>query len=299
MQQLTTIIDLCENPSIRRVQKLAKAIYGLDISRDSVALPNTEPMARVGLKAEYPDCWSIFLITKTQYQKLRKIWGDKIADRWAHRLINDNNFWYWWQELLDSTTAFGDRRSIDWSVKHAELMPVPEIATLYGATIALEMTLMAIERVKVEHPEPEAGVKYPVDSLEWRKFKKEKYESECVERAYTKEQLLEYFTNFWIAVSKRGDNYLENLRCAVNGALNAPLSQKPFYTSCENNFRHFLHNLEGFKTKAPYRIAITAPPELPLRSVELEGALIKYGYSEVKIAVNCGLLNSYAKNDSN
>lgn len=293
--QLAIIIDRCENPSIRRVQKLAKAVYGLDIERGKIELPLNNQVKRVGLKAEYPDCWSIFLIAKTQYQKLRKIWGDDIADRWAHQLTNDDNFWYWWQELLDSTTAFGDRRSIDWRTKYAELTLVPEIATLYDATIAREMMLMAIERVKVEHPEPEVGVKYPIDSPEWRKFKREQYERECVERAYTEQELLEYFTNFWVAVAKRGEDYLANLRRAVNGSPDAPLSQKPFYTSCENNFRHFLHNLEGFKHKAPYRIVVTSPPQLPLRSMELEGALIKYGHSRVKIAVTCGLLNSYAQ----
>jgi len=295
MQQLTIIIDRCEKPSIRRVQKLAKAIYGLDVDRDNIVLSTTEPMARVGLKAEYPDCWSIFLIAKTQYQKLRKIWGDSIADRWAQQVANSNtNFWYWWQQLLNSTTAFLDRAAIDWQEK--SITP-HELATLYDESISREMVIMAIERVKIESPEPQVGVKYPINSPEWRKFKKEEYERKCIDRAYTKEQLLEHFTEFWIAVAKRGNGYLENLRRAVNGTSDTPLSQKPFYTSCDNNFRHFLHNLEGFKHKAPYRIVVTSAPELPLRSMELEGALIKYGYSEVKIAVTCGLLNSYAKND--
>ena len=99
----------------------------------------------------------------------------------------------------------------------------------------------------------------------------------------TSRELLLYFSQFWQEVWKnRGGRYYENLRRQV---VSENSTNKPFYVATEKNFRHFLHNLEKFKTTGNWRIPIhpgvSVAPEAPLPSF-LEEVCQKYGWQELK-----------------
>ena len=95
-------------------------------------------------------------------------------------------------------------------------------------------------------------------------------------------ELLLYFGKFWGEVyERRGATYWLNLKRQL---VNETLTNKAVYTATEKNFRHFLHNLESFKTTGSWRIPIYAgviAPEAPLPEF-LEGALRDYGWHQLR-----------------
>jgi hypothetical protein len=96
-------------------------------------------------------------------------------------------------------------------------------------------------------------------------------------------ELLNYFGVFWREVYRsRGRKYYEDLKRQL---VSESLTNKPFYSASEKNFRHFLHNLEKFKTTGSWRIPIhpgvTIAPEAPLPSF-LEESVQKYGWKALR-----------------
>jgi len=95
-------------------------------------------------------------------------------------------------------------------------------------------------------------------------------------------ELMLYFSNFWREVyERRGRTYWLNLKRQL---VSETLTNKAIYSATEKNFRHFLHNLERFKTTGSWRIPIYSggiAPEAPLPEF-LEGALRDYGWHQLR-----------------
>jgi hypothetical protein len=111
-------------------------------------------------------------------------------------------------------------------------------------------------------------------------------------------ELLNYFGVFWREVYRsRGRKYYEDLKRQL---VSESLTNKPFYSATEKNFRHFLHNLEKFKTSGNWRIPIhpgvTIAPEAPLPS-PLEESVQKYGWKALKDIVILASLQPLPKSE--
>lgn len=287
--------------SVSRIKRIAKAAYGVELNpkvigqitdEAGIATPRREPTG--DLRDAYPDKWSILLEARSFWVRVRRYWGDDaaLALEYAVRRATAEQ----WRGLSEqfgayTTPAIRDRASINLT---AVSKAVPQLESLYSWELQRDLYLQGFEQEFAANPEPKTGAKFPLPTAEWEAFKVEQYRQDSIKvfdrEIGSEEKLIEFFAEFWQEVYRnRGDRYFENLRHSFVGS-GQSVYQHPFYSATQNNFRHFLHNLNGFRTKAPWRVVVMQDPEMPLPML-LEGALAKYGWKKVQSMAAIAILS--------
>lgn len=303
-QAILGIYSKCDRPTATRIRKLALSVYGVEVTNAEIievveggGHGNIERVAieRQGIDKEYPDAWSIFNETVTAYKLLRRIWGEEIADRFAVevREFNGVSIWSWREELIAATCSIELRREINWV---SPAVSASELLDKFDEFTVRQMISMAIDRQRKQDPEAQKGSDYPLITPGYWEAKEAKFKADCLEKAWTEQEVIAYFSDFWSEVrSKRGDRYTEELRRGLSGFVGESGNHtKGFYGATELQFRHFLFNLAGFRSKGSYRVILTDQARNTAENgrlkMALEGALIKYGWMRVHSFVLLGML---------
>jgi hypothetical protein len=325
---LLSIYLAAPNAQINRIRKLTKSIYNCEFTEQQIidklkdhlgVSPNESPVERVGLFIDFPDCWSILLLAKTQFKNLCKIWGDEFAADWFSQLQKtydpsqpnlEADFWWLYLQLEKATAPIHDRQSavLERDPNHQLRELHQFLKDNYGFELVYEMVCAAtvVEWNQRERDSesvagnPPSGKKirynpleFPLNTNERQAFVKAKQQNECIARSLelfpTQESVIEYFAKFWKEVKdNRGADYLENLRLSLAGNHGYLHRQSGFYSATEHNFKHFLNNLNGFKKTTPWRIVKIQ--DYPL-SWQHEGLLLRFGWKELETLVVLGLLH--------
>lgn len=299
--------------SVSRIKRISQSVYGIEIdpklieqitASAGIATPHREPFSDP-LKNQYPDKWSVLLEARSFWVRVRRYWGDDSAT--ALKIAIANSTAGRWRSLRKQFDSYINPHIVDrcnLSLNSPETDLPLELETLYSWDLQRELYLKAFEQEFLAHQEPQSGAEFPLPSSEWREANRQKFKQNCLivfdNQIGSERKLIEFFAKFWADVYRnRGEQYFENLKHSLMGHPDQPLSQKPFYSATERNFRHWLRNLNEFKTKGPWRVVLTTDPSLPLPMV-LEGALEKYGWQKVQSTATIGLLRAaYHAQNSN
>lgn len=287
--------------SVSRIKRIVKAIYGVEITPDEILRITIQAnivtpkrvLSERELENNYPDQWSILLEACSFWVRVRRYWGDKAAIRLCDRIqlatIGQ------WRSLKNQFPIYTDsgifqRQDID--LEAVEISVPTELESLYPWNLQQSLYLQRFTQEFIENPETVVGVRFPLLSEEYLNFKAQKFKQDCLnacDRTFADEiTLINYFGNFWQTVyARRGEDYYDKLKRSLVGNSN---SNHPFYSVTEKHFRHFLHNLQGFQTKSPWRVIISQDPlrQLPM---PLEGALFKYGWMKLKSVAVIGIIS--------
>lgn len=312
---MLSIYDAAPSCHVNRIRKLTKSIYNCELSNQEIldsiesnraTIPNDLPTQRDGLFLEFPDCWSILLLCKTQFRNFCKIWGDEVALNWQTAIrsacTQEELFWWLHDQLEKATNPIHLRQAIELDISYDFKLSGTQqfLKDTYGFELVYEMVLGATQVEWNQRSLTESGdkiryipIQYPLDTPERKEFIKAKQESECVARSLelfpTQESVIEYFARFWQEVYiNRGEDYFQNLRYSLAGTPSQPLSQRSFYSATEHNFKHFLNNLNGFKKTTPWRIVKIQ--DYPL-SWQHEGLLLRFDWKELQTLAVLGLLH--------
>lgn len=303
-QAILGIYSECDRPTATRIRKLAQAVYGVDVTNAEIieiveggGHGQIERVAieRKGIDKDYPDIWAIFNETVTAYKLLRRIWGEEIADRFAIsvRTFDEISIWDWREELLAATTSIEKRKAINWGNPSGGDC---ELAAKFEPDSVRRVISQAIARQRSQDETIYKGAEWPVIAPGYWEAKEAKFQSDCLEKAWSEQEAIDYFARFWGEVrANRGDRYVDELRRGLAGFNGASGHHtKGFYEATELQFRHFLFNLRGFKTKGPHRVVLTdqcrSIAENARLPMALEGTLIKHGWVRVRSFVIFGLL---------
>lgn len=253
-------------------------------------------------KIDLPDRWSLFLAYKSDWVRVRRYWGDKAASslKSAIESANELNFeWIYSQIANYINPHICDRADIqfctpvDWKPRSSEdLLKEFELSGCqrqdigkglgvllrFPWSLKAQLYLDAYAREFEDSPQFQEGAKYPLPTTEWHEFKERKYREDCLAVAPEEKDLVEFFAKFWQEVySERGEAFYKNLKSDLVGASEY---NRPFYSASQKHFEHFLANLNGFRTRASWRIPLYAGSHH--LSMYLQGALIKYGWRKVR-----------------
>jgi hypothetical protein len=289
--------------SVSRIKRIAKALHGIDLDTQQIvevtksALVSTPHRQKTNdlLFEQYPDRYSVLLEAKSFWERVRRYWGDSAAlklKQGLEKAIVDNWRGLYSQFAAYTTSAIYDRADID--LKATNDNPL-ELERLYPWDIQKDAYLHGFNLNFAEQPESKQGALFPLPSPEYKEFRQAKFRVDCIEkcdRTWADERsLIDWFGEFWKAVyANRGERYFDKLRSELHGREEQE-SRLSFYSASEKHFKHFLRNLEGFKTSAPWRIPLNPnlPDNLPL-PMALEGAILKYGWQNVENIAVLGVL---------
>lgn len=286
--------------SVSRIKKIVRAIWGIDITTEEVGdictgegIPTPKKATPINtIERQYPDKYSVFLEARTWWGQARRIWGDP----WCEELLrtmeiaSDPTFRSIFGQLGDvAHPQILDRKALE--TESVQMNPL-HLEWLYPLEVIRDMWIRGYHHQMKEFPDPVSATEYPLATPEWRKMKQEQRDKACLEivnRELPKwEDAVNYFGRFWKTVRlTRGEHYFNNLK---NDLLFDGLRRQTFYGCTEDNFRHFLRNMKGFETTAPWRIPINPNThDLPLPEL-LDGLIIRHGWKEVKTFVALGIL---------
>jgi hypothetical protein len=298
-----TILEIADGTmSVGRIKRIAKAL-GVELELEQIGqvtreagipTPCRDPSGDP-LRDRYPDYWSIFLEARTFWKRTRRYWGDEAAKSLKAVIEEaDVNEWRGLASQFEqyATSAILNRR--DLCCPGIEIPEPLELEQIYPWGLQRNLYVKAFDREFLANPDPQEGERFPLATLAWREFKQKEYQENCLKafdlRIGTEKEMIAFFVDFWKMVKRnRGDIYFQNLKHALTGTPDQPLSQRPFYSATEIHFRHWLRNLDGFKRKAPWRIPLLEP-DLPLPMV-MEGALSKHGWRQVEMMAVIALLH--------
>lgn len=290
--------------SISRIRRIVQAAYGVELTsteietvtrRLEIATPHRVPSGNSLLDA-YPDKWSFLLTALSFWVRVRRYWGDEkalelkqniesaTAPGWRALFMQFDNYIH---PQIYNRLHIGFRGN--------DLVKPLPLEAFYSWEMQRNFYLQAYDREMAAHPEPNPGAKFPLATPDYEMDKLRRLEESYLaafENTFRDGHALsDYFVKFWQTVQeKRGADYAENLRQQIVAPVDAPLGYRPFYSQSKGNFRHFLRHLRGFQTNAPYRVIIKIPPSVPLQEIELEGALVKYGWEKVHSIAMLGTL---------
>lgn len=288
--------------SVSRVARIIKSYYGFAIPVEDVAsickqyqIPTpARATTQDSLAQSYPDKWSVALEGVSCWVRVRRYWGDDAAVQLKDAISksSDSNFRGIYSQLSNYTTsAIVDRQNIDFL---SEIFEPIELERLFSLCQIKDLYIGAYAQVFQRDTSFHAGVKFPTATPEWHEYKKLKYIQDSIllsqEQLPTDESVIGYFIDFWGVVKKnRGKHYFKNLEQSLCGS-GQSIYQKPFYSATEKHFRHFLHNLNGFKSNENWRVVMMRDPNMPLPML-IEGLLHRYGWktlhSLIAIAAMC------------
>lgn len=162
-EALRVIYPHCDAPSLTRMRKLVVATTGFQPMNETIAkIFESEgwpivkdPKAREGVLQEYPDAWSFFMETRTQFAKYRRVWGDEKAIAFSKaiaqcRSTGATDIWEWREELL-AATAWPSREVV--APKHLDPTIAESLRPHYRNYLIASMVEFAIDRHFILHPE--------------------------------------------------------------------------------------------------------------------------------------------------
>lgn len=263
-----------------------KLVYQI-CQEHNIETPKADPNRSSPAK-EYPDIWSFHFEATSFWIRVRRYWGDIAAATLKDRILATQHF----RSLYRQFTAYADsaiyeRKKINFAQLNETPLP---FESLYEIEEVREKYLEVYFQEFRLHPEPQAGVKYPLPCPEYEKFRRQKYREEAIAISQEKfpdaNSMLNFFADFWREVrSKRGQFYFDNLKRLVIDCSNGYYPKTPYYSLTENNLRTFLLHLNSFKTSGrPYQKPVNCLLPMPL-----EGLMARYGADKVASAIALGL----------
>ncbi len=299
--EMILILEVADGTiSASRIKRIIEAKYNVLIEakkiyqvcqENNICTPKGVPSNQY---ASYPDKWSILLEAKTFWIRVRRYWGDNsTCDLERAIQLSDRSNWLGLYSQFGSytTSAIHDRRNINLELTLIEQNEPEKLG--YSWDLQRDLYLEACEQIFFINPVHQQGVKYPLPTKEWEQEKQAKFNQACLDKANKifpdDQSVILFFNQFWETVKKnRGVDYYNQLRYLVHGNSES-LQTTHWYTANDTSLRRFLRNLEGFKTKSPYRI-FSEPYDSCALKMDLEGLILRYGWQKLRSLICLSVL---------